>query len=271
MVAQLQQNGLNYKALIWTVGTHALLLLLLFLLTFRMANPQPQPENGGFEVNLGTDENGSGIDQPMHKKKPAEYKATVVFSPRESQSQIPDHILQTTDQTAPEVDMKKQHPDAVKPQENPTNEPPKPEPERKPLYTYGGETGKGGNDAADEKNGSGEGVTKGKGDQGVPGGTPGAKDYTGIPGNGTGGIGHNLAGREIYPNRFDAEFRESGTVVIHVTVDRNGAIVNKRVTSSSSPSLTAIALEKLKSVHFSKSEGSEPQQFGDITFRFNSH
>ena len=92
-----------------------------------------------------------------------------------------------------------------------------------------------------------------------------------MPGNGSGGIGHTLTGRQISPAQFEAEFKESGKVVIHVTVDKSGAIVNKRVVSSSSPQLTKIALEKLANARFSKSESTEPQQFGDVTIIFKTH
>ena len=104
----------------------------------------------------------------------------------------------------------------------------------------------------------------------MPGGTPGAANYSGIPGNGTGGIGHTLSGRTISPDKFEAEFHEGGKVIIHVTVDRNGIIVNKFVKSSSNPELTRLALEKLNNSKFSKSEGPEPQQFGDVTIIFKT-
>lgn len=118
--------------------------------------------------------------------------------------------------------------------------------------------------------GSSEGNTTGPGDRGVPGGTPGAENYTGTPGNGTGGINHTLSGRRISPDKFEAEFHEGGKVVIHVTVDRNGNIVDKRVKTSSSATLTRIAMDKLANAHFSKSDGPEPQQFGDVTFIFKT-
>ena len=104
----------------------------------------------------------------------------------------------------------------------------------------------------------------------MPGGTPGAANYSGIPGNGNGGIRHTLSGRQISPDKFEAEFHESGKVVIHVTVDRDGNIVDKRVKSSSNPELTRLALDKLRGAKFSRSEGAEPQQFGDITINFTT-
>jgi TonB family protein len=87
---------------------------------------------------------------------------------------------------------------------------------------------------------------------------------------GSGGIGHTLTGRKISPDRFEAEFKEGGTVVIHVTVNRDGNIVNKYVKSSPNAQLTRLAMEKLAGAKFSQASGSEPQQFGDVTIVFKA-
>jgi hypothetical protein len=265
---QPQQPVINNKALAWTVGVHALLLLLFILLSYTITPPPVTPVTdvgGGLEVNLGTSETGSGSNQPMSTKKPAPYQATVIFKTAASHStSLPKEIVTSNEADAPAVDntrVKKGHEEAEA----------KGHVQAKPRYTYPGETGQGGNDAAQNKAGKNEGVTSGPGDQGVPGGTPGAANYSGIPGNGTGGIGHNLTGRRISPDKFESEFSESGKVIIHVTVDRNGNITDKQVKSSSSKQLTKIALEKLNGAKFSKSETSAPEQFGDVTFIFKTH
>lgn len=260
-----QQPVINNKALAWTIGVHALLLLLFFLLHYSFTYPPPVTDGGGLEVNLGSSDNGSGNDQPMSTKKPAPYQAMVVYksTPAPAKSSLPKQILQSNDGDAPTVDntrVNKKSEEASK----------KTHKQEIPKYTYQGENGTGGNNAVQNKPGKSEGVTTGPGDQGVPGGSPGAANYTGIPGNGTGGIGHTLSGRTISPEKFEAEFRESGKVVIHVTVDRNGNIIGKQVKSSSSAQLTKIALEKLNDAKFSKSEGFEPQQFGDVTIIFKT-
>lgn len=260
---QQQEPAVNYKALAWTIGLHALLLLVFFFFSYTIA-PQVPPANeeGGIEVNLGTSEHGSGHDQPMSAKASATYQAAVMFKSVAAQSSVPKNIVQSsTDPDAPAVsnNNKKNGPAT-------TNE--KGHTQEKPKYTYGGETGPGGNSAAQNRPGTNEGNDNGHGDKGVPSGTPGAPNYTGTPGNGTGGIGHNLRGRSITPDRFEAEFSESGKVVIHVTVDQDGEIIYKRVMSSSGAQLTKLALEKLSSAHFSKSES--PEQSGDITIYFTT-
>lgn len=270
-IQQQREPVINNKALAWTIGVHALLLLLFFFIRYTILPPPPPVDpGGGLEVNLGTSDNGSGHDQPMSRKAPAAYQATVVFrhaAEPVSKSTIPKEILRTAEADAPDVDNTRHKKTPPAP---PTENTAKPKPQEKPKYAYAGETGAGGNSAAQNAPGRSEGNTTGPGDRGVPGGSPGAANYTGVPGNGTGGIGHTLSGRTISPDKFVAEFHESGKVVIHVTVDRSGNIIDKRIKSSSSPQLTRLALEELSNAHFSKTEGPEPQQFGDVTIIFKT-
>lgn len=265
---QQKESATNYKAMAWTIGIHVLLLLLcMFVYVFIFPPPDaPVDDGGGMEVNLGTSDNGSGTDQPMRKGDPGAYQATVVYKPVPTQNNIPKTVFQGNDADAPAVSNKDNkaiaQPDAKAKADVPKKELPK--------YTYGGDNGPGGNSATQNAPGSNEGNTTGPGDRGVPGGTPGAPNYTGTPGNGTGGIGHTLSGRSISPDKFEAEFSESGKVVIRVTVDRNGNIVDKRIKSSSSPQLTRLAIEKINHARFSPSSGPEPQQFGDVTIIFKT-
>jgi hypothetical protein len=264
VAAQQQRSPVNVKAFSLTVGIHALLFLLFFLFSYTLpAAPPPTDNGGGMEVNLGTSDEGSGHNQPMNTKAPAAYQASVVYKSVAAQSSLPKDIARTDQADAPDVNSSsKKNGQAATTEKGHTQE--------KPKYTYAGDNGGGGNNAAQNLHGISEGNTTGPGDRGVPGGTPGAANYTGSPGNGTGGIGHTLTGRTISPDKFEAEFHESGKVVIHVTVDRNGEIVNKYVKSTSSPELTKLALEKLNNAHFSKSAGPDPQQFGDVTIIFKT-
>lgn len=265
---QQQEETINKKALAWTVGVHALLLLLFILLRYTITPiPPAVTDEGGLEVNLGTSDNGSGNDQPMSTKKPAPYQASVVYKSVAAKSDIPKDIVRSTEADAPDVDNNKNNKKVTPVAETQPKE--KPKAQEKPKYLMPGGTGEGGNSAAQNAKGTSEGNTTGPGDRGVPGGTPGAANYTGIPGNGTGGrIAHTLTGRSISPDKFTAEFHEGGKVVIRVTVDKAGNIISKSVVSSSSPELKAIALNKLANAKFSPSDGSEPEQHGLITINF---
>jgi TonB family protein len=245
-----------------------LLLLLLFVLfSYTIPTHEEVMQSGGLEVNLGTSSDGSGTDQPMSRKEPAAYQATVMYKSVAQAAAIPKDIVRSQAADAPDVSSPTKRTKPAQAAE-PARATPQPRPQAR--YVYPGGTGAGGNSAAQDAKGTSEGNTSGPGDRGVPGGTPGASNYTGIPGNGTGGIGHTLSGRKISPDKFEAEFREGGKVVIHVTVDRNGSIISRRIISSPSRELSQLALEKLSNARFSKSEGQEPEQSGDVTFYFKT-
>ncbi len=264
---QQEQPAVNNKALAWTIGVHALLLLVFFFLRYSITPIPPVVPDGGLEVNLGTSDNGSGTDQPMNTKDPAAYSAAVVYKAVAPKSNLPKELVRSNQADAPDVDENKKDKKTV-PSENRPMEKPKPAPIEKPKYIMPASNGQGGNSAMQNKPGTSEGNTTGPGDRGVAGGTPGAANYTGVPGNGNGGIHHTLSGRRISPDHFEAEFHEGGKVVIHVTVDKNGNIINAVVKSFSNKDLKGLAMEKLRSAHFDKSDS--PEQSGDITINFST-
>lgn len=85
------------------------------------------------------------------------------------------------------------------------------------------------------------------------------------------GINHNISGRNIvaFPPR-EAEFKDGGTVTVRITVDKTGIITDKRIVSASSPQLRELALKKVNSILFNKNDSAPEEQFGNITFIFNT-
>lgn len=273
----------NTKALIWTIAVHAL-LLLVFLLSKYTLPAQAPVEDLGLEVNLGTTEDGFGTDQPEDPEDPAAANASVAVNASSSSSSNDREVHTSDDAEAPAVHINRTTPD-----KKPTPRPVTPTPNRRvntnnantvartntpaqsPRYVYPGATGKGGNSAQNNRPGGSEGIGQGNGDMGVPGGTPGASNYTGVPGGGGTSIGHSISGRNIV-SRPDpkAEFREGGKVIIRVTVNRDGAITDSRVVSAANATIRALALKKLQSVRFNKSSTAPAEQFGNITFNFKA-
>ncbi len=274
--------SIKSRAAAWAVGIHIVLLLLFLFIRYSLPAPEPLQEMG-IEVNLGTDMDGSGDDQPMAIDDPAaeryiqqRHRTTAVQQP----DGLPD-MERSDDPDAPEVGPvsnrnnqqrntaaqqdRRRQPNRQE-QQTARNQP---QPQR-PRYVYSGGTGAGGNRAATDQAGTSEGNTTGSGDRGVPGGTPGAENYEGSPGNGTGGISHSLRGRTISPARFEAEFREGGKVVVQVTVDREGNITDAKIKSAPNPELSRIALQKIKQARFSKITSGEPQAFGEVTIIFKA-
>lgn len=271
------EQPVNAKATLWTIGVH-LLLLLLFVLVKYSAPTVEEVQELGMEVNLGTSDNGFGTSQPMAVENPSPDKSSVSYFTNTSESSNTRDVLTTDKGDAPSVnpavkntrtgnsETKKtnRHPDNKQALNNNNTRP------QRPKYVYQGGTGSGGNTAAADISGSDEGNATGKGDRGVPSGTPGAANYSGIPGSGN-GISHTLNGRSIiaFPSR-EADFREGGKVVVRVTVNKAGNIINKQVISASNAQLRVIALQKVEKIKFNKSDDAPEEQFGNITFVFKT-
>jgi len=272
------EQTFNFRAAAWTTGVHILLFLLFFLLRYSLPAAQPTEELG-MEVNLGTSDEGSGAEQPMSIDDPASGAVAATYrSSAQQSSEDARDIERSTDPDAPSIapvnagqgtriqtqtqatrnTSRQQQPNANSTQR------------QQPRYVYQNSSGAGGNSAANNLPGAGEGNTTGNGDRGVPGGTPGSGNYTGSPGNGTGGISHTLSGRDITPRQFVAEFNEGGRVVVRVKVDRDGNIISRTVRSSPNKRLSDIALQKLSQARFSRNADAAPEQIGDVTFIFKT-
>lgn len=269
---------LNTRAFSWTLGVHALLLLLFFWIRYSLPAVEHRSEELGMEINLGTSDKGSGQDQPMYREDPAAQAPAQVRPERGGGLSGAAPIFTHDDPEAPSLPLNPEGRAEDRPQ---TTMPSGQRPDQglsqgqtsaqaeRPRYVYSGAAGTGGNQAGREQEGRGEGQGTEPGDQGVPDGTPGAETYSGLPGGG--GVGHNLNRRTIvaFPPR-EARYAESGTVTIRVTVNREGDIVHFRVLESSHAELSRIAVEKLRYIRFNKSSQAPQEQFGNIRFRFTT-
>lgn len=258
----------NTKAISITIGTH--LVLLLFFLFFKYTMPAQSPvDEMGMEVNLGTSEDGFGTDQPEDMNDPAAMGVPVSLASESEIKQLNKEIQTTDDINEPAVAVKKQSEKAkVNPTQNKTvhataTTTKAPD----PKYVFKGWDGKGGNSAQNNKEGGNEGIGSGDGDMGVPGGTPGAKNYSGTPGSGN--MSYSLNNRTLVsrPDK-NASFRQGGRVVVSVTVNPDGEIIAHSIKSAANSEIRSLALQKLKSVRFNKTVNARPEEFGTITFEF---
>lgn len=274
----------NFKAWGITIGAH--LLLFLFFLLFKYSMPaETVPEPLGLEVNLGTSDNGFGTDQPEAMGSPSsETQHNSTHSSNGMSSNVAlNGLVTSNDNQAPGVDIRDKEKNKNNNSDNTNNTRTRRETNsavanqsqrtvvRKPLYTYQGSTGNGqGNEAMANHPGGNEGIGTGNGDMGAPGGTPGASNYKGIP-SGTGFVSALVGNRYMVevPDK-EAHYDNGGRVVINVTVNRQGIIINHTVVSATNATIRAIALRKLKSVKFNKAPDASPEMFGPITFHFNT-
>ena len=271
-----KNNSIDPKALSWTIGVHALLLLLFFFWRYTLPAQPATIQEYGMEVNLGTSDDGLGSAQPQDPEDPSNAAAashhtsggTAALPDMEKSEDDDNPAVNTADKRSASAQI---NPDIKRGNQNPLQARQTTQRQQSGKYVYAGANGKGGNGAIALVPGGAEGNTHGNGDRGVPHGTPGAPNYTGTPGNGTGGIAFSLSGRKMvgFPDK-SAEFREGGKVVIRVTVNKAGAVVNSNILSTSNSELSAIALRKVRSVRFNKSEDAPQEQFGTITFVFRA-
>lgn len=269
------EQSKNIKAITITAVIHTVLLLLFLLVRYTLPAQEPAEEML-MEVNLGTSDNGSGDDQPEIPDDPAAANEAIASNASSENHNAEERAMHTSeDDDAPAVANNTSNTRNRRDTRN--NNTPKRNNTRssndnashtttKPQqakYVMPGGTGRGGNSAAGNKPGTSEGIGTGTGDMGVPGGTPGAKNYF--------GTSYRLGNRQMVARpEPNAEFNEGGKVVVNVTVNRDGVIKSYRITSAANSKLRDIAERKLKSIRFNKAPSAPVEQFGDITFIFKA-
>src|SRR5215212_5427889 len=226
----------NIRAAALTAGIAAAVVLLIILVKLTTP-PKIVPVIDDFvEIqlpNLGNSDVGSGNDQPQLPGDPAESQQTAYTPPQpthaaaEAVKDISNDDEKSNDAppvTKPAVSK----PDATKintetktvKTNNTTPAPPVVTPPR-PKATLGktiGGNGNGGNGADTYKPGTGEGQGGGPGDQGVHGGDPNGKVYTGAPRN----LG--IKTYNIPAQNFEDDFNESGKIALDIVVNENGKL-----------------------------------------------
>lgn len=251
----------NLEAGAYTALILVALALLLFLASWQLPNPvEPDPplELQGIEVNLGTVESAFGNDQPMEPGEPAEQTASSPAQPAEEQGD------NTADDPDSDVPVAKTQPNktTTKPVVTSTPAPPKPK-VTMPGRTAANSTGSTGNAADSYQKGKNQGIGKGDGDMGAPGGDPNSDSYSGN-GRGNGGvrIKSGLGGRRVtsVPN-FRDDFNENAKVAVDVTVDASGRVISTRVnlngTTTANKKTQAIALETASKLRFNAGSGEQ--------------
>jgi outer membrane biosynthesis protein TonB len=271
-----------------TIAVHALILLLLFFSYITPPNPPYEDNMGGMSVNYGTSDVGTGDQQqfttvPVTVQQDAQPEAS--SQPNTSTTQ---ENLETQDkEEAAVIESKKDvvkpkekpNPDAIfkphsKPVANNTPEPVKPKVDKNALFSPGA-VGK-----PNKSKGDGEG--RGQGDQGDPNGDVGSKNYQGGgtgngPGKGGNGLGDGnvkLTGRKLRsrpPVKNPCE-TSRGKVVISISVNREGKVVDTKFAQSGSTSsddcLIATARQAAMKYTFDANSTAAETQTGSIVFIF---
>lgn len=287
------------RGMIGTVMIHA--LLLIFLLVVALRTPLPLPGEEGVEVNLGWDEQGFGDIQseaPPPKSEPIPVQKKIVQPPADPEPVEEEIITQDTEeapviedevvQKEPEKEIEKEIIDEEKPdpipeeiveekpvekiidsvffEEEPVEEEPVQDPKpvlnKRALYTG----------SSSDTKGTNQGINQGAGDQGKPHGYIESDDYTGLGGSGN-GVHADLGGRgDTFLEQPTAKFKEQGTVVVSIWVDRRGIVKKAQVkakgTNILDQNLRKIAVDAAYNSTFIKDNNATELQRGTITYNF---
>ena len=221
------------KSALLTAIIAVLLLLIFSLLGLRYFDP---PIRYGIEVNFGTSSQGSGKVQPKELVAPPPLQATKASSSppiekaetkvlTQKEASIP--VVKKEIKTPPKkVSPKKEVPkkEVNKPVEKKTPPaPPKPKVDAstKNILSKMLTTKK-----VEAKNDQGEGNDRVQGDKGKREGNPYASSYYSKAGLGGNGAGYGLNGRSLQSNgAVTQECNEEGTVVVRITVDQQGNVI----------------------------------------------
>ena len=143
-------------------------------------------------------------------------------------------------------------------------EKPKPVVNKRALYT--------GSSSSTDTEGTNQGITEGAGDQGKPHGYKESDDYTGQGGKGN-GVSFNLGGRGyLFLEKPTAKFKEQGTVIVSIWVDKEGKVEKAQVrakgTNILDENLKKIAVDAAYNSTFVKDNNAADLQRGTITYNF---
>jgi len=261
------------KGIFGTIVFHA--GLLAFAILFGFATPLPLPEEEGILINFGTDDFGSGEEEPMYSEVPEE--STPPPQEAVTPTESTEEILSQDYEEAPVVTEKPQEkPQEVKQEEiiapreevKPVVEeqapPPEPEPRKaNPRAMY---TGRKDTDATGS-----EGVTQGEGNQGSVTGSTESDNYA--QGLGGKGIVANLEGRNsgsLPKPEYNAQV--SGSIVVRIRVNREGKVISaepgQRGTTITDGNLWESAKKAALKARFNAKSDAAYTQAGTITYHF---
>jgi protein TonB len=296
-MTQAQERDKRIKAALSTAAVNGVVLLILIFAAAWQTPGSGPGDYPGIEVNLGYDDQGSGVIEPatpigeksatddenppvetIEETQPQVIQPVVV--PEETKANVVDQATFTDPNSDVEIKEEKKEKPAEKPVEKkPEVLPDKPiekpvekvvekKPEEKPkIDSRAVYQGKSSGNPATQGNGDGQKGTPGKqgddigkeGNKGVPGGTEGAAVYKGRPGGGDGGTGLDLDGWD-WDNipKPNIPDNETGRIVFHIEVDENGQLLRYYKESGTvSAAAERACVEAIQKLTFTKKSGAK--------------
>jgi colicin import membrane protein len=292
----LQQNNelsrdAKRKGIFWTTIAHVVFFLLLFIITFTVNKPMPIQAEEGLLVNFGFDETGDGLFEPAPSQvpPPPQPKSTGEKAPADDNIVTQDfEEAPAVKKSEPTAEEKKRREDAIAAEkkrrddaeverirvEKENAERIRKEEEQKKLNAISSRTKNAfGNPGNIGTSGTSEGIAGGKGNQGVPEGTPGIRNYGPGGGNGNTVASASLANRLAQSLPLPVyDYQGEGIVVVDVTVDKSGtvskAIPGGKGSTTLDQYLLKVAREAALKAKFDNNPKAPEIQMGQITYIF---
>jgi outer membrane biosynthesis protein TonB len=277
------------KGIAGTVIIHLVLLLLLVFVGFSV--PPPPEIEEGIEVNFGTGETGTGLIEPS----PPAFQEESFVQPTASTAEVTEDEPLLTQDTEEAPEVKKVDPDAERKKLEKIEADKKrreeieaerikkaaEEAERKRIEAEQQRQtdimNRTKNALANSKNAgtstTSEGITGGTGNQGVANGSADSQVRGDGGGTGNSGISYDLQGRgfqKLPPPKYD--YQGEGRVVVEVSVDRTGKVIQATPGTKGSTTLDEYLLKVAKDAALEARFEAKPDapvvQKGTITYNF---
>lgn len=245
----------------------SILFVLMFILFFYLGltSLDPPPENG-IAINFGTTEFGSGQVQPTESIQSAPQPTAA----KQAASSDDEVLAQDIEEAVVIKQVKKAQPTKqIATEEVPQKPKESPKPSKSTSDALSSLIN---GPKSDGKAKGGEGPDNIGGDKGSLNGDPYANSYYGS-GTGTGnGSGWGLNGRSISSRGKEVQkCNEFGTVVVQITVNRNGNVIAAKYTkgtTNTNPCLVEPALATARKYKWQPDSNAPETQIGFITVNF---
>ena len=247
------------KGIIGTILVHTLLMVAFLFMGLKYQDPPPAEE--GISINFGFSEEGFGEVDPESTEELTEIVEEEII---EQQIESTEEIVTQSLLETPVVEKTEKKKKVIKKEEPKEEviEEKKPEVNKKALYPGSKKTKT-----------SSEGDKKGDGNQGSIDGDPNSEVYEG-GGIGKNGTAYQLGGRKVeYKAKPIYNLQVEGKVVVIITVDRLGNVINAIPGAKGSTTLNKQLLQRAKTAalktKFDPKQTAPTNQQGKIVYLFS--
>ena len=247
------------KGIIGTILIHALLMIAFLFMGLKYQDPPPAEE--GISINFGFSEQGVGEVDPESTEELTEIVQEEII---EQQIESTEKIVTQSLVETPVVEKTEKKKKIIKKEEPKEEviEEKKPEVNKKALYPGSKKTKT-----------TSEGNKKGDGNQGSIDGNPNSEVYEG-GGIGKNGTAYQLGGRKVeFKAKPTYKLQVEGKIVVIITVDRLGNVINAIPGAKGSTTLNKQLLQRAKTAalktKFDPKQTAPTNQQGKIVYHFS--